>query len=474
MRRFDDVEDRAKHFSSKDALTQSTWVYLATTLISEHIMRTDVSAFKKGSPDERIESHEINQFLSKPNDYVDQNTGSKVRYAYMMELLLNGSVTVVFPEMAGFKPLSMCVIPRWKFMVRAEYDNVGRMVPVEWKMRSSAARMAFIQNDNLFYDPLYNPFHDFEGLAPLVAASVSVMNDSDVNEFTHRFFENDGSTGIVFTTENPSFRQQQAVDAAKAWKEIHSGLRNAHSAKFVGFGLTPHKIGTPLDAKMLQIVRTFTKEEIVTGIYKIPLAVITAQDSGGDIVIGGPAGGAQASANESFLINVVMPWAKRYDENFNRHVTWRFDPSIEVRHDFTGNPILDRRRLERARAMVELIDRGVPLNEVIRWLKLDIKQQAHGNDWWIKNTQLPARVVLAAGQDAIKIAIPDNGKKPVDPNANQKSQILNTYVDEIVRLAQTVKVRNSVERNGHADDSAVRIAQLMGLRFGQPAGSDGE
>ncbi len=197
---------------------------------------------------------------------------------------------------------------------------------------------------------------------------------------------------------------------------------------------------------MLQILRSFTREEIFSGIYKIPLDVISSAAQGGDIVIGGPSGGTQASAMEALYLNVVMPWSLRYDEEFDRDVTWRFGGGVWVQHDFSSNPVLERRRLERANAVVQLVDRGVLLNDAIRWLRLELEERPHGNDWWIKNDCLPARLVLDAGKTALKIAIPD----PVEP---QRKKAQEQYIGEVLTLATAQQIIEAVR-----SDPAVRAA----------------
>jgi HK97 family phage portal protein len=465
-RRWETMHGSKGHLpTTLDAIRQSSWVYSAVTFICEHFMRTPQTVWRG---DRRAEMPpDLRRFIERPNAYSDQNTSSKFRYAYLMELLLHGAVMRLLGGLEGFKPQTQVVRPRWQFTPDWRYDEHGRMVPLTWTLSRLGTNVKFVPEDTIFHDALYNPLHDFEGLAPLTAALLSVSNDTSINEFADRFFQNDGSTGLVFSTDHPQFNQKQADDAAKKWKESYSGLRNAFGVKFVGFGLQPFNVGNPLDAKMLQILRSFTKEEIVSGIYKVPLDAISAKDGGGDIVIGGPSGGTQASAREAFLVNVVQPWAMRYDEEFNRDITWRFDASLEVRHDFTTNPILERRRLERAQAAVELIDRGVPLNEVIRWLKLEIEPQPHGDDYWVRMPTIPARIVLAAGQDAFKIAAPDRVPLPGVPPADKKKQSQDDYVAQIVALAsqklfaEGVRHDEGIRVRGNGQTNRQRLVDLL-------------
>lgn len=431
-----------------DAIKQCAWVYTAVTFIAEHIMRTPQYTYAAGTQ-KRIENGELQSLIENPNEYSDQNTSSKFRYAYFFELLLNGSVMRVFGEMNGFKPKKMSVRPRWHYKPKVVYDEFGREVPVSWTLRArqNAPTPTYTPGDGIYHDALYNPVHDFEGLSPLAAAMLSITNDIELVEFANRFFRKDGSTGVIFSTDDERFGQAQCDAAVQKWEAQSAG--DHFGAKFLGFGLKPHSVGTALDARMFQVLRNFSREEIIAGIYKIPLDAISAKDGGGDIVIGGPSGGTQASSREAFLINVVQPWAMRYDDDFNRDVTWRFEGNLEARHDFSQNPILERRRLERAIAAVQLVDRGVPLNEVIRMMRLDIAEQSWGNDWWVQNDRLPARVVLGAGDDAIKIAIPEQQAETME---SRRKAAADQHFDLIASRASSIefaeRVRSVIRNNG--------------------------
>ena len=449
------MHGEGRRLTTLSAIHQSTWVYSAISFICEHLMRTPFVPFRGDQP---AESPELMKFISRPSSYSDQNTSEKFRYAYMFELLLHGAVMRLFGPMQGFRPESMSVRPRWHFRVRWVYDSMGRMVPTVWNLVRGGIGTLFEPNDTIYHDALYNPLHDFEGMAPLTAAMIGVSNDINIGEFANRFFENDASTGVIFTSKHPAFTNDRAREAAKRWKEEEGGKENAFRTRFVGYGLTPHNIGTIVDARMLQVLRTFTKEEIFTGIFKIPLDAISAKDGGGDLVIGGPGGGAQASAREAFLVNVVQPWAMRYDEDFNRDVTWRFDAAVQAKHDFTRNPILERRRLERATAAVQLIDRGVPLNEVIRWMQLGIVQQPHGDEWWIKRDHVPASVIQNLGQDAFELMW-RKASDPIDPveneTADNRKKSQSAHVDAIMQLADSVRFRETVRDRYRGDPAAV-------------------
>ena len=462
-----------------DAIKQSVWVYAAITFIADAVARTPFRAVASDGVT-FLPSTPLQRFIDRPNNYGNQNTSAKHRYAYMFELLLHGSAMRLLDQFAGFKPGIMAVFARHFYSAKWSYDDLGREVVDRWISRRPAGRQTFMPGDDIYHDALYSPLHDFEGLSPLAAAMVAIANDIDLDAYAAHYFANDGATGIVFTSDHPDFRQAQATAAAEAWRKLESGRDAAFKAKFLGFGLKPNNVGSTLDSRLLKTFKELTKEQILSGIYKLPSSTFSSEgSSGGDIVIGGASGGEQASARETALVDVIMPWAVRYDEVFNADISWRFGPGVRAVHDFSDNPILEKRRLERAQIAAELLDRGFTLNATIRWLRLEIEEFEHGDDWWVENTRLPARLILDAGDEAKRIAIPDRvTPTPSDPIKGKRQEVHEAYIASIVDLASRVAVLEAARDNPETrrasagQSNADRIDDLLaGGRLGiQPNG----
>lgn len=458
-----------------EAYRYSAWVYGAINAIAGTVAHQPF-VIRRVASNDIIASGDLYRLIENPNRYDQQNTSSKFRYAYLVELLLNGAVMRLLTGLHGHRPTGMVTFPRWRFRIEERPDELGIYMP--WRCYY-AGRMGaggvYIVNDEIYHDALFNPYHEWEGLSPLQAAIIGINNDVDSGEFAHRYYKNDSSTGVVFTSEHPGFRQKQAEEAQAWWQQKFGGLRSAYKAKFLGYGLKPHDIGQPFDAEAHRVLKALTKEEIITGIYRIPLEIFGAEQATAGVQIGDSKGD---TAQESFLVNVIQPWARRYDQEFTADVVWRFAGDglgdVVVEHDFTNHPILEKRKLERARVAVELVDRGIPMNEVVRWLKLQLEPTAWGNEWWVPSNMVPASVIHAAGDrvlfDDSKRASPSNaGAKPGKPGvrdnrghpAADRSQALNDYVDEILRLAGTVQVRNLAREQSSANGYGGRLAALI-------------
>ena len=437
--------------ASSAAYRLSAWVYGSITAITESVVQAPF-VIHTGDIKAPATSGPIVDLVEQPNRYDQQDTSIKFQIAYLTELLLNGAVMRQLTGLVGQQPSGMIVRPRHRISRVDDIDENGVKIVTKWQLMSPIA-MDFVPNDTIYHDALFNPYDEIEGLAPLTAAVLGITNDVNVGEFASRFFVNDGSTGVVFTTDNPRFNQKQADLAAERYNEINAGLDRAFRAKFLGYGLKPSSIGTgKLEENMVRVIKSLSKDEIVTGIFKIPPEIFCTQNQSQGVTIGSS---SPEPAKESYLLNVVMPWAKRYDTNFNKDVAWRFGAQFVGEHDFTDSPILERRRLDRAKQASELMTHGVPLNEVIDWLNLQIKPQPHGDEYWIANTMIPASVIMRAGDDALNLA-----------TGGASNEIIRKYVAEIMAMADTVKIQNAARTEFLRSEPAERTVAGNGQATG--------
>lgn len=428
----------------RDAYTRSAWVYGAISIIAEAVARTP---FEITFNDNERRSGPLVQLVNEPNRYDSQGSSAKFRYAYMTELLLNGAVIKLLTELRGQTPQGMILYPRARFTAETAIDENGKEVVRRWQLHHRAGRNNYIPDDEIHHDALYNPLHDWEGLAPLAAAIAVVNNDVNISEFANRFFVNDASPGMIFSSDDPDFDQEQAELATKLWNDKHRGVGKAWSTVFLGHGLKPFKIGMGLDPRILGPLKGLTREEIVTGIFKVPLSIFGQSDAAGNqgVVIGGR-GAASNSEKEGFLINVIMPWSRRYDEEFNIDIAWRFGIGFKGHHNFDENPILENRRLARAETAAELLKQGVPLNEMIRWLKLELHEIPWGNDWLVPDNMIPAAVLVKAGDKLLEQKKARAGKEATlgaavdqltDPTLKEaREKTVESYIAGIVAGAQ--------------------------------------
>lgn len=411
-----------------EAYVRSVWVYGAISIIAEWISRTPFIIESHGR---EIKDGDLYRLANRPNRYSNQDTSEKFRNAYFTELLANGAVMRVFTEIKGLVPQEMTIYPRWKFRADTAIDKNGREIVIRWHLNGTKS-VTYIDKDEIYHDALYNPGHDWEGLAPLTAALGMVNNDVNVTEFINRYFKNDASPGFIFSSEDPAFDEEKAKAATKLWNDTMQGVWNAWRSVFLGHGLKGERVSAGLDAGVLASLKGLTKEEIVTGVFKVPLSIFGESKPTAGVVIGSSEA-ATMSQREAFLVGVIIPWSKKHDEEFNNDVAWRFGAELTGRHDFSNNPILESVRLERAKAAAELLKYGAPLNAVIRWMRLELETVPWGDEWFVQGTMVPASVLLKAGDKLLENR-PQNGDS--GPPKKEKDESIADYIKEVVEIAE--------------------------------------
>lgn len=436
-----------------DAYQRCAWVYASINMIASAIADTPQRVYPRGS-DTPVSGTPLENLIIAPNRYPQQATSSAFRTKYMTHLLLDGGVVRLLVDMDGDQPRGMVAQPQSHFRAQTAIDTNGIEILTRLDHIKGSYSKGHIPGDTVHYDALPNPYSDWEGLSPLSSALISVNNEVHASDYVGRFFKNDASTGLILSTDNMHFSQKQAKEAQEEWDKYHAGVSKAFGTKFIGHGLKPFAVGSPFDPSALQLIKRLSREEIVSGIYRIPMDVFGS----GDQQSSGVTIGAQTMepAREMFLVNVIIPWAKWYDQQVNKDLAWRFDARHEAQHDFTHHPVLENRRLERAKVAATLIDRGVLLNDVIAWLDLALGAQPYGDEWWIENWRIPAGVV----------------KKHADTVYQQtfetyRKQATDDHVRQIATLAQQTDVQAAAadaERErlkGRLPDNGTRIRELV-------------
>jgi hypothetical protein len=454
--------------SVRESFCQSAWVYCAISIICEWMISNPFVVTRDGEPDP---NSPLGKLVKHPNSYGQQNTCNKFRAAYMHELLLNGSVIRVFTKMNGIVPEKMVAFPRSDFTATAEEDDAGVEQPVRWTKFGARRQHQYIEGDDAHLDALLNPYHDWEGLSPLASALLGINADINLGNLLNRFFQNNASTGLIMASDQP-VTEQQLTEAVSAWDAVYKGIDNSYKTKFIGYGFKPYPISQGFDAAVQRILKVLSRDEIMNGVFRIPPVIYA-----GEL----PAEGVQIGARstepdkKTFLTNVIMVWADRFDEEFNLDVAPRFGPEYAGNHDFTQNPILESDRLTMALAAAELIDRGVTLNHVIDWLRLGLQHEPHGNEYFLNQGQVPASVVMKAGERALNTRSYTEPARRPGADDKKTGGSRKQYLDSILTLAQTAEVAELaqaeyrrhhgellVTRDGNGrQTNAQRIANIM-------------
>lgn len=173
---------------------------------------------KKGKFDPVDEEDPWQMLLDHPN-YMT----SKVQFvtSVISHLLLDGCVAIIpFPPTFTTNPDSLWVVP-WKY---CEYklDNNGHLKNWVYKPRGFEGPKYDLGPGELFQVKFWNPDNPMEGLAPIQAGRLPVMELYKSSDYNQRFFDQGAVPGGVLST--PQRLKQADVDLVLTqFKEKHQG-----------------------------------------------------------------------------------------------------------------------------------------------------------------------------------------------------------------------------------------------------------
>jgi len=175
--------------------------------------------------------------------------------------------------------------------------------------------------------PAYKIFHvpglGFDGrvgYSPIAIARQAIGLGLAAEEFSARFFANDGRPGIVI--EHPGHLGDLAFDnLQKSWKDEHGGVANAHHPAILEEGMKIHEIGLPGEDVQFLSTRKFQREEIA-GLFRVPPHLIADLERATFSNI--------EQQSLEFVIYTLTPWLVQWEQT----ITWKLIPRERRREMF--------------------------------------------------------------------------------------------------------------------------------------------
>jgi HK97 family phage portal protein len=208
----------------------------------------------------------------------------------------------------------------------------------------------------------FNPYDTLHGLAPMSALMLNIETDFNAMIYNKRYFDNDGTPGMIYSTD-----QKLNDDTFRRLKEQlisnHTGLSNAHKAMILENGLVA---GTHRQAnKDLEFLsgRKFTIDEVamVLGVPKEALQLTGDLNYSNSI-----------TASRSFWEKTLMPLGDMITDAINYLFLDQY--GYEAHFDFSGISALTQPIAEKAQAVTQFWNVGVPFMEINERLKLGFNE----------------------------------------------------------------------------------------------------
>ena len=261
--------------------TVTSWVYSDISLISDRTSSPDlysVHAIEEGKAGEKIENHEINQLLERPNALM---TGSYLLRLtnWWIQLTGNGYVFLSTPRVAQGPIQELWPLPANQMTPKPEtlrYSPLTGELVIDYEYINGGV-IQLLPGENVAHFRLPNPYDYWQGLSPLTGLQLAVRTDFAQARWLDTFFGEDNAIPTSVISVSPDL-DDDAFDEVKRdiQSQFGAGRRSAITrAGDMSIELVQHAIAE------LQVLegRRFNRDEI-DRVYRVPSGIFGNAMSG--------------------------------------------------------------------------------------------------------------------------------------------------------------------------------------------------
>lgn len=363
---------------------QSVWVYGCVTIIAQSFAQIPLWLGKKATVTkgrkrgfQQISSHPILDLLEQPNEYMTKETFLESWITY---LLTGGNVWIYIDEQDSTGlPRSLMVMGVGQ--VRPKIDPVTGKLQ-SWLIRTGPNRENEVGLDEMIHTRLPTPYNFTMGLPPVAAMQAQLDADYARTIFDRAFFRNNASPDAVLIHKMGPLSKQQREQIRQSWNEFHQGVERAGGLAVIG-GDYDFKIwGVSHSQSQFIENRAFTREEVGTA-YKVPVLLLNA-------VRGGALSReSMESAEMSLYDHAVFPNCNRFTSPLNQRLIRQIDPNLILDFDRDTLPVMTAYLKTKSEVLDKLVKNGVPLNEAIVMLDINIDPIEGGDKGYLPGNYVP-------------------------------------------------------------------------------------
>lgn len=358
-------------------------VYACTLQISEAFAQIPFLLWRQSRGTSRrrrgyieVDEHPLLELFNHPNE---RQTGYMFRQAWMVHLLSGGNVWIYadLPNSYGV-PRAMFVFGRQNVEpIRHGSQLVG------WRLRLGTGRTIEMPPDELLHTPLMvNPYDPIMGLGPVQALQLAIDADYARLVFDRAFYANNATPDAVLTYKPGPLNSEQRSEIREAWYEYHSGPMNAGKMAVIGGDFDFKVWGIPHSQAEFLPNRKMTREEIAAA-FGFPVSMLNAQEHA-----------ALSQAGIEFerrrlYENGVFPRARLFEEIINLHVVRPHDRRLVAAFDFDVLAVLRDDLAQKATVLDKLVKNGIPVNEAVLMLDINIPPIDGGHVGYLPGNYLP-------------------------------------------------------------------------------------
>jgi HK97 family phage portal protein len=210
----------------------------------------------------------------------------------------------------------------------------------------------FFPIERIVHFKYYNPYSPVRGLAPLDALMIGITADYQAVKYNQVFFDNDGTPGAVFSTDQ-NLSDAQYERMADLLIKKRKGLSHAHEALLLEGGVKLQSMRTSNKDMQFLELRKFTIDEIamVLGVPKEALQIYE------DINMA-----TAQVADASLWKKTLIPLMRLIEDKLNKDLL--SDLGYLGHFDLSVIDVLNKEMLEKVESAKILFEMGVPFDKI--------------------------------------------------------------------------------------------------------------
>jgi len=264
--------------------------------------------------------------------------------------------------------------------------------------------------DEVIHIKDFNPDDDWRGLSPLDPIEKIIDIDYQSLIYNKAFFDNNALPNAFLTSKeglDDDARKRLGAWLKKSFQGSSKGFKTAILEGDIDIKTIAqsHK-----DMEFIE-QKKFTREEIL-GTWRAPKALFNITDDLNYATFMGQM--------KVFWLYGLMPYLRKFEDGFNRHLIWQVDPRISCKFDLSQVPAFQEDLKEKAETAERLSKMGFTGNEINAKLGLGFEDKPWRDKFWIPFSLTPA------GEKPEPVADPKDSKSL--PNATKTQKVIDSSV----------------------------------------------
>lgn len=387
--RGDDVDANSGGALLRSPYQQSVWVYAAVNALADNVAgvpfrisrlsggkaRRVRSLMDSADPRHREECRRaLNETIVESGDVVDlfERPHPTLNKSLFWEMVvsweaLRGEFFIVPLDLSDAPVDLTDRAPRVRRMMTLSPDMFRHQVVgndlLEWHYTGSPMvsplPTEILSPGEVVHSRTANPYDFWRGMSPITVAAVAAQTDFAASKFMSGLMMNNADTGIIVESDHPITKEQMDQVLAQLRERKRKAGTPDRPMALNGMKLSRPPISNA-DMEFLSN-RKFSRQEIITGVFKVPESVLGLSESKAEL--GGGGGAGIQTEKLTFIENVITPKCRRIASAL-APIVQSFGEDLIGWFDTDSLPVNQAARRARAETATKFFGMSVPFRDI--------------------------------------------------------------------------------------------------------------